>query len=86
MFPTHAEAAIFAEVKAIRRDEVFGSQSAGFELFPVEVKFLLTFIHQVVHHSQAFCPVQTLGDRSQPAQMAKEVQFDTLQAHFSSFV
>ena len=86
VFSTHAEAVAFVKVKAVGRDEVLGSQSAGFELFPVEVKFLLTFIQQVVHHSQAFCPVQTLGNRAQPAQLTKEVQFDTLQAHFGSFV
>ena len=61
-------------------------KNALFEAFPVEVKFVLTFIQQVMHHVQAFSTIQELCDGTQTSQMAEYIQFNPFQACFGSAV
>ncbi len=86
LFATHAKTAGGSEIKTTGSDKVLGCQTALFEAFPVEVKFVLALIQQIMHHVQAFSAIQGLSDGTQPSQMAEYIQFNPFQTCFGSAV
>ena len=77
---SHAKAALFAEIKAGRRDEVLGGQAGGRQPLPVEQERCLgVHVEHVVHELQPLTPVERRCRNSQLLEIVQDVNLNALQ-------
>ena len=77
---SHAKAALFAEIKAGRRDEVLGGQAGGRQPLPVEQERCLgVHVEHIVHQLQPLMPVKRRCRNSQPLEVVQQVDLYALQ-------
>ena len=77
---SHAELLAGAELKAGRRNKVFGGKTAGSQPVPLELEGrLLVHVEDGVVLGQPSFAVQDLGGHAQPLEVVQHIGLDTLQ-------
>ena len=77
---SHAELLAGAELKAGRRNKVFGGKTAGSQPVPLELEGrLLVHVEDGVELGQPSFAVQDLGGHAQPLEVVQHIGLDTLQ-------
>ena len=77
---SHAKAALFAEIKAGRRNEVLGRQAGGRQPLPVKNEGCLSIhMEHIVHELQPLMPVKRGCRDAQPLEVVQQINLDALQ-------